>query len=114
MRCKLAAGDPEVVGVLLGVELVHAQVPDTEVSIRRTCSKQLTTGAKGTRYHSGVGNGTGPERRNRNQERRQEHSIKAIREMQLLVKCRRLVCYVTSQFMIQDEYREVQVWIHVL
>lgn len=63
--CKLAAGDPEVVSILLSMELVHAQVPDTEVSVRRACSKQLTARAEGTRYHSGVGNGAGPERANK-------------------------------------------------
>lgn len=74
--CKLAAGDPKVMGVLLHVELVHAQVPDTEVSIRGACSKQLTAGAEGTCDYHGVRNGAGPERQNRCPERAKEHGNK--------------------------------------
>lgn len=46
-----AAGDPQVVGIFLCMELVHVQVPQTQVSIGGAGHEQLTTRAKGAGYH---------------------------------------------------------------
>ena len=55
-----AAGDPEVVGVFLCVELVHVQVPQTQVSIGGTGHEHLTAGAEGAGDQCCVVHGSGP------------------------------------------------------
>lgn len=60
LRGKLAAGDTEVVGVLLSVELLQLQVPHPQVSISGATDKQLTTRAEGAGHHSGVRHSTRP------------------------------------------------------
>lgn len=54
LGAKAAAGDPQVVSVLLRVQLVHVQVPKPEVPIRRSSDKHLATGGEGAGHHSGV------------------------------------------------------------
>lgn len=58
-----AAGDPQVVGVLLCVELVHVQVPQTQVSIRGAGHEHLTAGAEGAGHHCCVIHRSGPSQR---------------------------------------------------
>ena len=60
LRGELAAGDPKVVGVLLGVERLQLQDPHPQVSIRGAADKQLTTWAEGAGHHSGVRHSTCP------------------------------------------------------
>lgn len=55
-----AACDPQVVGVFLGVQLVHVQVPQTHVSVGGAAHEHLTAGAEGAGYHCGVIHGSGP------------------------------------------------------
>lgn len=49
-----AAGDPQVVGVFLCNELLHVQIPQTQVSIGGTSHEHLTAWAKGAGYQRGV------------------------------------------------------------
>lgn len=55
-----AAGDPEVVGVILFVELLHVQVPQPQVSVGRSSQKHLTAGAEGAGHHGGVAHCSSP------------------------------------------------------
>lgn len=54
------AGDPQVVSIFLCVELIHVQVPQTQVSIGRAGHKHLTAGAEGAGYHCCVIHCSGP------------------------------------------------------
>lgn len=49
-----AAGDPQVVGIFLCMELIHVQVPQTQVSVAGAGHEHLTAGAEGAGYHSRV------------------------------------------------------------
>lgn len=55
-----AAGDPQVVGVFLCMELVHVQVPQTQVSIGGAGHEYLTARAEGAGYHCCVIHCSGP------------------------------------------------------
>ena len=55
-----AAGDPQVVGVLLCMELVHVQVPQTQVSVCGAGHEYLAAGAEGAGYHCRVSNSPSP------------------------------------------------------
>lgn len=55
-----AAGDPQVVGIFLRMELVHVQVPQTQVSIGGAAHEQLTARAEGAGYHCCVIHCSGP------------------------------------------------------
>lgn len=55
-----AAGDPQVVGIFLCMELVHVQVPQTQVSIGGAGHEQLTARAEGAGYHCCVIHCSGP------------------------------------------------------
>lgn len=46
-----AAGHPQVMGILLCMELVHIQVPETQVPIGGAGNKHLAAGAEGAGYH---------------------------------------------------------------
>lgn len=48
---KSAAGDPEVVGIILFVELLHVQVPQSQVSVAGSSHKHLTARAEGAGDH---------------------------------------------------------------
>lgn len=49
-----AAGDPQVVGIFFCNELLHVQIPQTQVSIGGTSHEHLTARAKGAGYQRGV------------------------------------------------------------
>lgn len=49
-----AAGDPEVVGVVLFVQLRHLQVPQPQVSVGGSRHEHLTAGAEGAGDQGGV------------------------------------------------------------
>lgn len=55
-----AAGDPQVVGIFLCMQLVHVQVPQTQVSIGGASHEHLTAWAKGAGYHCRVIYCSGP------------------------------------------------------
>lgn len=55
-----AAGDPEVVGVVLFVELLHAQVPQSQVSVGGAGHKHLTAGAEGAGHQGRVAHRSSP------------------------------------------------------
>lgn len=55
-----AAGHPQVVGIFLRMELVHVQVPQTQVSIGGAGHEHLTAGAEGAGHHRGVIHCAGP------------------------------------------------------
>lgn len=55
-----AAGDPQVMGVLLFVELVHVQVPEPQVSIGGAGHEHLATRSEGAGDHCGVVSCSGP------------------------------------------------------
>lgn len=55
-----AAGDPEVVGVILFVELLHVQVPQSQVSVGGSAHKHLTARAEGAGHHRCVLHRSGP------------------------------------------------------
>lgn len=55
-----AAGDPEVVGVILFVELLHVQVPQSQVSVGGSAHKHLTAWAEGAGHHRCVLHRSGP------------------------------------------------------
>lgn len=57
---KGAAADSQVVGVLLRKQLVHVQVPQTQVAIGGSGHEDLTAGAEGAGYHCCVRHGPGP------------------------------------------------------
>lgn len=59
-RSEGAARDPQVVGVLLCVQLVHVQVPQTQISIGGASHEHLTTWAEGAGYHCRVIHCSGP------------------------------------------------------
>lgn len=54
------AGDPEVVGVILSVELLHVQVPQSQVSVGGSCHEHLAAGAEGAGYHGCVAHCSSP------------------------------------------------------
>lgn len=60
-----AAGDPEVVGVILFVELLHVQVPQSQVSVGGSAHKHLTARAEGAGHHRCVLHCSGPLWKNR-------------------------------------------------
>lgn len=51
---KGAAGDPQVVGIFLSVQLVHVQAPQAQVSIGGPGHEHLAAGAEGAGDHGGV------------------------------------------------------------
>lgn len=55
-----AAGDPQVVGVLLFVELVHVQVPEPQVSIGGAGHEHLAARSEGAGDHCCVVNRSSP------------------------------------------------------
>lgn len=55
-----AAGDPQVVGIFLCNELLHVQIPQTQVPIGGTGQEHLTARAKGAGYQRGVTDGSSP------------------------------------------------------
>ena len=55
-----AAGDPEVVSVFLCMQLVHVQVPQTQVSVGGAGHEHLAAGAEGAGYHRRVRHRSGP------------------------------------------------------
>lgn len=57
---KAAAGDPQVVGILLREELVQAQVPQTQISIGGARHEHLTARAEGTSHHCCVTHSSSP------------------------------------------------------
>lgn len=61
---KGAAGDPEVVGVILFVELLHVQVPQSQVPVSGSSRKHLTAGAEGAGYHGCVAHCCSPSEKN--------------------------------------------------
>lgn len=56
-----AAGDPQVVDVLLCMEMVHVQVPQTQISVGGAGHEHLTAGAEGAGHDGGVAHSSGPE-----------------------------------------------------
>lgn len=58
-----AAGDTQVVGIFLCMELGHVQVPQTQVSIGGAGHEHLTAGAEGAGYHCGVIHCSSPSQR---------------------------------------------------
>lgn len=59
-----AAGDPEVVGVVLFVQLLHVQVPQSQVSVGGSSHEHLTAGAEGAGHHGRVAHCSGPSEKN--------------------------------------------------
>lgn len=49
-----AAGDPQVVGIFLGFQLLHVQIPQSKVPIGGASHEHLTAGAKGAGHYCGV------------------------------------------------------------
>lgn len=62
-RSKGAAGDAQVMGIFLCVELFHVQVPQTQVSVGGAGHKHLTARAEGAGYHRRVAYPSGPSQR---------------------------------------------------
>lgn len=52
--CKGAAGDPEVVGVLLSEQELHVQVPQFDVSVGAAAHEHLVAGGKAAGHHTGL------------------------------------------------------------
>lgn len=55
-----AAGDTQVVGIFLCIELLHVQIPQAQVSIGGAGHEHLTARAKGAGYYCGVAHCSGP------------------------------------------------------
>ena len=51
---EAAAGDPQVMGVLLGEDLVHVQVPQPQVSVGGAAGQGLPARAEGELHHCGI------------------------------------------------------------
>lgn len=58
MGCKAAAGDSQVVGVLLGVQEVHVRVPEFEVSAGAAGHKHLAAGGEAAGHNTGLADRT--------------------------------------------------------
>lgn len=58
------AGDPKVVGVILFVQLLHVQVPQSQVSVGGSTHKHLTAGAEGAGYQGCVAHCCSPAGKN--------------------------------------------------
>lgn len=52
--CKAAAGDPEVVGVLLNEQELHVRVPEFDVSVGAAAHEHLIAGRKAAGHHTGL------------------------------------------------------------
>lgn len=52
--CKAAAGDPEVVGVLLGEQQLHVRVPEFDVSVGAAAHEHLVAGGEAAGHHTGL------------------------------------------------------------
>lgn len=51
---KGAAGDPQVMGIFLCIQLLRVQIPESKVSIGGASHEHLTARAKGAGYYCGV------------------------------------------------------------
>lgn len=58
--CKAAAGDPEVVGVLLSEEELHVRVPEFDVSVGAAAHEHLIAGRKAAGHHAGLAGRAAP------------------------------------------------------
>lgn len=52
--CKAAAGDPEVVGVLLSEQQLHVRVPEFDVSVGAAAHEHLVAGREAAGHHTGL------------------------------------------------------------
>lgn len=52
--CKAAAGDPEVVGILLSEQELHVRVPEFDVSVGAAGHEHLVAGRKAAGHHTGL------------------------------------------------------------
>lgn len=60
LRCESAAGDSQVVCVLLTAEQVHVCVPQLEVSVGAAGHKHLATWGEATGHHTGLADRAAP------------------------------------------------------
>lgn len=61
MGCKAAAGNSEVVGVLLGMQEVDVRIPEFQVSVSAAGDKHLAAGGEAAGHHAGLADRTASE-----------------------------------------------------